>query len=205
MISDRYTESVAVQRVVRTPDAWGSDTQVWSNVFTDVQSHVYALRGNERSYYLKREMVGDFAVLMAPQTSVITEKDRITWWTPLEEYNDNNNQLSDWSFAGLSYGNNTDADGKLYIDLAVGGAGHQVSVYSDSARSALVAQGDIAASGTVTLAEKNASGLTGTVVLTWTGADGDIYLVVGKVYDITFIVDTTPFAKYWKFLIQERT
>jgi hypothetical protein len=69
---------------------------------------------------------------------------------------------------GVHPGFNTDSAGRLFVKLtdenpAPGSA--LVQVYSDSARTALVASGSHANNGTVTLAEQNSSGLSGTVAL----------------------------------------
>lgn len=102
--------------------------------------------------------------------------------THVLEFNEAADKLSAWTFAGVDYGVNTDEDGYLYVTLTdeTPGAGQaRVSVYSDSARTALVAQGDAADGNTATLTAQNSSGLTGTVLLGTVGAtNADIELLV---------------------------
>lgn len=86
----------------------------------------------------------------------------------LTEAGDTGSDLSAWVLTGVRPGFNTSSDWKLYVKLTdeSPGAGQAlVQVYSDSARTALVASGSGANSTTVTLAEQNNSGLSGTVAL----------------------------------------
>ncbi len=98
------------------------------------------------------------------------------------ELNEGADVLSLWTFVGAERGNNTSEGGRLFVNLndETPGAGQaQVQVYSDSAKTALVAQGDAADGATVTLAEQNNSGLTGTVLLgTVAASDTDIVLLI---------------------------
>ena len=89
------------------------------------------------------------------------------------EANDGSYQLSSWILLGLSKGSNTDANGKIYVDLT----STTVSLYSDSAKTSLVAQGTFAGAGTVTLAEQSSSGMTGSVDVAYSADDSDIELV----------------------------
>ena len=93
--------------------------------------------------------------------------------------------LSALALVGVRPGFNTSADFKLYATLAdeAPSAGRaRLSLYSDSARSALVAQGDAANGGTATLAEQNGSGLSGTVALgTVTATNASIIYSVVRV------------------------
>ena len=88
--------------------------------------------------------------------------------------------VSKWTFAGVKRGVNTDEGGKLFVNLndeTPGAAQAQIQVYSDSAKTALIAQGDAADGATVTLAQQNNSGLTGTALLgTVAASDVDIVL-----------------------------
>ncbi|MCC6573286.1 MAG: hypothetical protein IT462_05785 [Planctomycetes bacterium] len=70
-----------------------------------------------------------------------------------------------WDFSGATRAN-TD-HGRLYASIEADGGDLVVSVYKDAARAALVAQGTLegAATGAVALTAQNASGLTGTAVL----------------------------------------
>lgn len=79
---------------------------------------------------------------------------------------------------------NTDATWKLYVVVTDGGSGtgHTVSVYSDSGKSALVAQGTADDSAACALAAQNSSGLSGTVTLgTISGDDADIQVTIVRV------------------------
>ncbi len=100
------------------------------------------------------------------------------------EVNDNANQLDNWSFDGALKGSNTDADGKVYISLSDSGGTRTVSVYKDAGRTQLVAQGQRAGDGEVTLSEQNSSGLSGTVDVAYTQDDNDIYLILPFAFDV---------------------
>lgn len=86
----------------------------------------------------------------------------------LAEAGDPAGVLGTWSLTGIRPTFNTDAANILYVKLEdeTPGAGQaRVSLYKDSARTSLVAQGSAANGATATLAEQNSSGLSGTVVL----------------------------------------
>lgn len=92
----------------------------------------------------------------------------------LTETGDDAGVLSAWVLTGVRPGFNTDTSFQLYVKLEdeVPGAGQaRVSLYSDSARTALVAQGSAANGASCTLAEQNSSGLSGTVTLGTVSAD----------------------------------
>lgn len=97
-------------------------------------------------------------------------------------HNDVNSSTSKWNFSGVVLGDNTDTDAKLYIEIASLYGGTTVSVYKDSGKhyNDMVCQGT--GSGilpyTITLAEKNDSGLTGTVTLFAVTPSSDIYLTL---------------------------
>lgn len=103
----------------------------------------------------------------------------------ITEANDGGTALSTWVLAGVRPGFNTDSAWKIYVTLTdeTPGAGEaRVSLYSDAARTALVAQGSAANNNTVTLAEQNNSGLSGTVALAAPSAtDSDIELTLVSV------------------------
>ena len=95
------------------------------------------------------------------------------------EANDGSNQLSAYNLQGVT-GTNSD-NGKLYVNIVSLGAGnYRVDIYSNSARTALVAQsGSYSAAGTLTISQANASGITGTIAAaTPTTADSDIEIEV---------------------------
>jgi hypothetical protein len=70
---------------------------------------------------------------------------------------------------------NTD-DGWLYGSLSDATGTRTVNLYSDSARSVLVASGSKAGDGEITLAEVSSSGLSGKITVTYT-ADGDFTIL----------------------------
>ena len=103
--------------------------------------------------------------------------------TLIEEYGDDRNQLDGWVLSGFGTGNST--VGKIYVKLEsytgyAYGSRTDVYLYSDFDRTSLVASGGITGLGTVTLAEENGSGLSGTVILnaTYGSQDTDIWLRV---------------------------
>lgn len=108
------------------------------------------------------------------------------------ELNDLGGQLSNWSLYGLDLGVNTDEDGKLYVELSDLGGTREVLLYSDSAKSLLVAEGTRLGDGTVTLAEVASSGLSGSVRVDYTSDDDTVelacytthYLVWSSVNDL---------------------
>ena len=100
------------------------------------------------------------------------------------EVNDNANQLDNWNFTGAEKGVNTDAIGKVYVSLTDTAGTRTVSIYKDSGRTQLVAQGQRAGDGEVTLAEQGGSGLSGTVDVTYTQDDTDIYLILPFAFEV---------------------
>jgi hypothetical protein len=122
---------------------------------------------------------------------LISAQDEIT------EVGDDQNQLADWSFSGASRGQNTDSAGKVYISLSDSGGTRTVSVYKDSGRTQLVAQGQRSGDGEVTLSEQGGSGLSGTVTVTYTQDDSDIYLILPFAFEIgdKFYFSTSISAK----------
>jgi len=112
--------------------------------------------------------------------------------THVMEFNEAADKLSAWTFAGVDYGVNTDEDGFLYVTLTDEnpGAGQAlVSVYSDAARSALVAQGSAADGATATLDAQNSSGLTGTVLLgTVAATNADIEILVVRDFPMGLVL-----------------
>jgi len=96
----------------------------------------------------------------------------------ITEVNDDANQLANWAFSGAEKGVNTASDGRVFVSLSDSAGTRTVSVYKDSGRTQLVAQGQRAGDGEVTLTEQGGSGLSGTVDVAYTGDDSDIYLVL---------------------------
>jgi len=108
----------------------------------------------------------------------INAQDEIT------EVNDNANQLANWAFSGADKGVNTASDGRVFVSLSDSAGTRTVSVYKDSGRTQLVAQGSRAGDGEVTLTEQGGSGLSGTVDVAYTGDDNDIYLVLPFAFEV---------------------
>jgi len=90
----------------------------------------------------------------------------------IAESNDGGNQLSAYVINGET-DSNTD-NGVLYLDLYDTAGTRTVDVYSDAARTELVATGSLLGDGTITLNEANVSGLTGSVAVVYASDDGDI-------------------------------
>jgi hypothetical protein len=100
----------------------------------------------------------------------------------IQEMFEQQNKLSSWVFNGVLIGSNTDSAGFLYVKMDIDQPAPgdvTVSVYKDSAQTQLVAEGSRAGAGSVTLAEQNDSGLSGTVSYAGGGSDDtDIKLQV---------------------------
>jgi len=122
----------------------------------------------------------------------------------LTEAGDGSDFLSAWSLTGVRPGFNTaySALGSAILYAKIQdenpGAGQAlVSLYSDSARTALVAQGSGTDSGSVTLAEQNDSGLSGTVTIgVVSGDDSDITLTINTV-TMAFASQPARFFTMW--------
>jgi hypothetical protein len=80
-------------------------------------------------------------------------------------------QITRWRLSGSELGRNTDPDGFGYVRLSSSAAAEfTVELYRDPARTQLVADGHrSSATGIVSLIERNASGLTGTVTIDFSG------------------------------------
>lgn len=89
---------------------------------------------------------------------------------------DGGNQVGTYVVSGETL-QNTDA-GNLYLNLDAGaytgGNNRRVRLYSNAARSQLVAEGFRVGDGTVTLGAVNGSGLSGSCVIAYSGDDHDI-------------------------------
>lgn len=91
--------------------------------------------------------------------------------------------LSGWSFSGPVKGTNTDPDGKLFLDVTESGGTYTISLYSapQKTTASKVAEGSTASAlpQVVSLAEQNASGLSGSVTLeSFSKNDTDIVLEI---------------------------
>ena len=85
-------------------------------------------------------------------------------------------QMTHWNLSGAEWGQNTDPDGKIYVNLFNPAANvFRVELYKDSPQAILVASGQIAtASGTVKLVSENNSRLTGVVEISYTADSSTI-------------------------------
>jgi len=103
----------------------------------------------------------------------------------LTEAGDNLSQLSSWTLNGVRPLFNTDSTFKIHVTLTDnGGASTTIQLYSDAAKSNLIAEVTATTStGTKVLVEKNNSGLTGTVDLDVfpSTTDSDITLTINKI------------------------
>jgi len=94
----------------------------------------------------------------------------------VDEYDDVNDQLSAWKLSGVDYGSNTDDDGKIYVKLTDTSGTRKVELFSDSGQTSKVAEGSRSGDGSITLSEANSSGLSGSVTVTYSADDSNIYL-----------------------------
>lgn len=113
----------------------------------------------------------------------------------VEDLGDVSNQLSSWVITGATSLNTNQLT--LYWNLSNSGTTRTVSVYKNSAKSSgdKVAEGNRTGDGLITLNEQNSSGLTGSVMVTYSADDtdsgnklmlgGTLYFPVG-----TYIVDS---------------
>jgi|GEM_PF-1901174 len=101
-------------------------------------------------------MVGDTVRMALPVSELV-------------EYGDSGNQLSGWTLDGLALDNSD----KLvcYWSLSNSGTTRTVNLYSDSARSDLVASGSRTGDGEITLTASGGSRLSGAVTVAYTGND----------------------------------
>lgn len=109
------------------------------------------------------------------------------------ESDDDFNQLSDWVINGATEENTVFLE--IYWKIEAAGAGTRVTIYWDVLLTDIIAQGTMAGTtGTLTLLEKNGSGISGSVYVTDPGGgiqldDGSLLCnqtVVYKDYDIAF-------------------
>ncbi len=110
------------------------------------------------------------------------------------EANDGGDQLSYWKLPGIDLAANTGAAGKIYVELSDTAGTRKVSLYSDSAKTALVAEGTLVGDGTVTLTEQNSSGLSGSVIVAYTTGDLDVELTCYKTHSLVWdsLLDIGP-------------
>lgn len=91
----------------------------------------------------------------------------------IKENGDASNQLATWSLSGVTLKNTNVFT--LYWDLSDVASTRTVSLYKASGKASgdKVAEGSRSGDGTITLAEQNSSGLSGSVVVTYTTDDTD--------------------------------
>jgi len=115
-------------------------------------------------------VIGDSTRMMLPDGEVVA-------------YGDGSAQLSGWSLSGLALGNSDDL--VCYWSLTNTSTTRTVSLYSNSARTALVAQGSRSGDGAIILTAQGNSRLSGSVTVAYTGNDtgtvgAPTYLVISK-------------------------
>jgi hypothetical protein len=91
-------------------------------------------------------------------------------------YGDAASQLSAWSLTGAALTNTN--YGLLYWTLADVAGTRTVSLYSNAAKTTLVAQGSRSGDGAITLAAQGGSGLSGSVTVAYTADDTDAANVI---------------------------
>ena len=113
-------------------------------------------------------------------------------------YGDAASQLSGWSLTGAALTNTN--YGLLYWTLVDAAGTRTVSLYSDAAKTALVAQGSRSGDGAITLTEQNDSDLSGSVTVAYTADDTDAANVIHTnrqssntdLYGPTYLSDDVP-------------
>lgn len=91
--------------------------------------------------------------------------------TQYYERGDAQNQLASWSLAGLTAGNSYYFG--FYWTLTSSGSTRTVALYTDQARTQLAASGSRSGDGVITLSAQNASGVSGSVSVTYVADDTD--------------------------------
>lgn len=78
MIEDMFNETANVHKVTRIKQNDGSWSVIWGvNYIVAMPCRVQALRGDERFRFKKQEVDADFKLFCLPQSSDITEDNRI--------------------------------------------------------------------------------------------------------------------------------
>lgn len=95
-------------------------------------------------------------------------------------------QLSSWLLTGVDLGVNTDAQWNMYARLTGSGGTRQVFVYSNSGMSSLIAEGTRTGDGRVILAERNVSGLSGSVSVAYTQDDTYVELKCHRAHSLVW-------------------
>ena len=132
-------------------------------ISTVTTSTVDNVMSNAHPYILLNKLINTGLTL--PVGTVLARNNTIT------EAGDAANQLSAWVIIGDDM-SNTD-NGVLYWGLTNSGTTRTVELYKDSGAAAadLVASGSRTGDGSITLAEQNSSGISGSVTVAYTGDD----------------------------------
>jgi len=104
--------------------------------------------------------------------------------------NDDSDQTKDWLFRGLRKGWNTGANGQLWVELTDTAGTRKVEIFKDSAKTLKVASGTKVGDGVLPFIEVGASGISGTVYVTYSGDDLDIQITVDFSWPV--LVDAIP-------------
>ena len=94
------------------------------------------------------------------------------------ETGDIDSELDTWVINGVVPYYNTDAARKLYADLTDAAGTRKVEIYKDAAKSNKVAEGTLVGDGTLTFTERNNSGISGTVDVTYSDGETDVVILV---------------------------
>lgn len=94
----------------------------------------------------------------------------------ITDVNDGSNQVSAYVANGATLDNTN--DGILYQELTDVAGTRTLNWYSDAAKTSLVATGSKVGDGTITMAEQNASGLTGSATVAYTIDDTDMQVLL---------------------------
>lgn len=150
-----------VDQVMRYDSYWKTKTATLiTGLLTDISAE-----GCVRPYPIPVDALNDITVSYIKIATALALE--------LTEAGDASNQLSTWILSGVSSSNTNGY--LLYWELSNAAGVRTVKLYKTTAKEAanLVAQGSLTGDGTLTLTERNNSGLSGTVVVTYTVDDTD--------------------------------
>ena len=94
------------------------------------------------------------------------------------ESGDVDSELDDWNLVGIVPGHNTDSSNRIYAVLTDAAGTRKVELWKDAGKTLKVAEGTKVGDGELTLAEKNGSGLSGTVEVTYTDGEDAVVLMI---------------------------
>jgi hypothetical protein len=150
-------DGTALDAWYRVQDGWSTTDMLRAVTFFDTTEQLDELimvNGDDKMY----EWNGAVAVVDSIAMAIA-------------EAGDASNQMSAWVVNGTVTETNAGTNWTLYWKLTDAAGTRTVNVYSDSAGTAEVMTGTKVGDGTVTLAEANSSGLSGTVVVAYSGDD----------------------------------